>query len=51
MAYRAGEFVKVNLSDFQNKWVILFFYPRDFTFVCPTEIREFAKLQERVREV
>jgi len=45
-AYRDGEFTKVSLSDFQGKWVVLFFYPRDFTFVCPTEIREFAKLQD-----
>lgn len=44
-AYKAGEFVKLSLSDFRGKWVVFFFYPRDFTFVCPTEIREFAKLE------
>jgi alkyl hydroperoxide reductase subunit AhpC len=32
------EFGKVSLSDYQGKWLILFFYPLDFTFVCPTEI-------------
>lgn len=33
------------LADFQGKWLVLFFYPLDFTFVCPTEIRGFnAKL-------
>lgn len=43
-AYKAGEGeVKVSLSDYKGKWLVLFFYPRDFTFVCPTEIREFAK--------
>ena len=42
-AYKAGEYTKVSLSDYKGKWVVLFFYPRDFTFVCPTEIREFAK--------
>ncbi len=44
-AYTAGEFTKVSLSDYKGKYVVLFFYPRDFTFVCPTEIRAFAKLE------
>ncbi len=42
-AYHAGEFKKINLSDYRKKWVVLFFYPLDFTFVCPTEIRAFAQ--------
>jgi alkyl hydroperoxide reductase subunit AhpC len=33
---------KVNLSDYKGKWVVLFFYPLDFTFVCPTEICNFS---------
>jgi alkyl hydroperoxide reductase subunit AhpC len=37
------EFTKVSLSDYKSKWVVLFFYPLDFTFVCPTEITEFTK--------
>jgi len=37
---------EVSLSDYRGKWVVLFFYPRDFTFVCPTEIEEFAELHE-----
>ena len=41
-AYVAGQFKDVSLKDFQGKWVCLFFYPLDFTFVCPTEIRGFA---------
>lgn len=45
LAYHNGEFHDVSLKDFKGKWVILFFYPRDFTFVCPTEIKEFAKLE------
>ena len=44
-----GEFVDVKLSDYRGKWVVLFFYPLDFTFVCPTEIQGFAKHNERVR--
>lgn len=33
---------KMKLSDFKDKWVVLFFYPADFTFVCPTELEELA---------
>jgi alkyl hydroperoxide reductase subunit AhpC len=41
------EFVTVKLNDYKGKWVVLFFYPLDFTFVCPTEIIEFnERLQE-----
>ncbi|KIM63248.1 hypothetical protein SCLCIDRAFT_1214351 [Scleroderma citrinum Foug A] len=36
-----GLFKDVALSDFQGQWVVLFFYPMDFTFVCPTEILAF----------
>lgn len=36
-----GEFKKISLSDYKGKWVVLFFYPLDFTFVCPTEITQF----------
>ncbi len=46
MAYQAGQFKKVKLSDYKGKWVVLFFYPRDFTFVCPTEIRGFAQHED-----
>lgn len=38
-----NEFSTVKLSDFKGKWVCLFFYPLDFTFVCPTEIVGFNK--------
>jgi len=37
------EFRKIALSDYRGKWVVLFFYPGDFTFVCPTEIKGFNK--------
>jgi len=47
-AYKKGEkdFIKINLEDYKGSWLVLFFYPRDFTFVCPTEIKEFAKFEE-----
>ena len=36
-----GDFQKVKLSDYRGKYVVFFFYPLDFTFVCPTEIIAF----------
>ena len=36
-----GEFKDISLSDYKGKWVVLFFYPLDFTFVCPTELTQF----------
>jgi peroxiredoxin (alkyl hydroperoxide reductase subunit C) len=38
-----GEFGSVRLSDYRGNWLVLFFYPLDFTFVCPTEIKEFSR--------
>ena len=45
----AGDFKDVSLSDYQGKWVVLFFYPLDFTFVCPTEIQEFSKRHDEFK--
>jgi len=42
-AFHQGEFKRVSLKDYNGRWLVLFFYPRDFTFVCPTELRGFAK--------
>ncbi len=50
-AYVAGQFKDVSLKDFQGKWVCLFFYPLDFTFVCPTEIRGFATKEAEFKEL
>jgi peroxiredoxin (alkyl hydroperoxide reductase subunit C) len=36
-----GDFKEINLADYKGKFVVLFFYPLDFTFVCPTEITQF----------
>ncbi|MDO8626906.1 MAG: peroxiredoxin [Candidatus Diapherotrites archaeon] len=45
--YFNGEFQKIKLSDYKGKWLVLFFYPLDFTFVCPTEIQGYnAKFAE-----
>ena len=37
-----GQIQTIKLSDYKNKWKVLFFYPLDFTFVCPTEITAFS---------
>ncbi len=37
-----SDFKSIKLSDYKGKWVVLFFYPLDFTFVCPTEITAFS---------
>ena len=41
-AYRNGEFVDVSDADLKGKWSVVFFYPADFTFVCPTELGDLA---------
>ncbi len=38
-----NDFKTVSLSDYKGKWLVLFFYPLDFTFVCPTEIIEYSE--------
>ena len=45
-AYWNGEMKKVSSRDFAGKWIVLFFYPRDFTFVCPTELKGMAARAE-----
>lgn len=44
-------FKQISLTDFRGKWVVLFFYPLDFTFVCPTEIAGFGKAYEDFRDL
>ncbi len=54
-AYQKGEFKTVTNKDLAGKWAVFFFYPADFTFVCPTELGDmadnYAKLQEMGVEV
>ena len=45
-----GSFKEVSVADYRGKYVLLFFYPLDFTFVCPTEIAEFARLNPQFEE-
>ena len=54
-AFHNGEFIPVTDEDVKGKWSIFFFYPADFTFVCPTELGDlanhYAKLQQLGVEV
>ncbi|RYD50018.1 MAG: redoxin domain-containing protein, partial [Sphingomonadales bacterium] len=43
-AYKSGKFVDVSDADTKGKWAVFFFYPADFTFVCPTELEDLADI-------
>ncbi|XP_055714468.1 peroxiredoxin 1-like [Phlebotomus papatasi] len=46
-----GKFKDISLEDYQGKYLVLFFYPLDFTFVCPTEIVAFSDRIEEFRSI
>ncbi|CAG5124350.1 unnamed protein product [Candidula unifasciata] len=50
-AVHNGEFKTIRLSDYIGKYVVLFFYPLDFTFVCPTEIIAFSEKADDFRAI
>lgn len=50
-AYHNGNFKEVSKEDVLGKWSIFFFYPADFTFVCPTELGDLADHYEEFREI
>lgn len=50
-AYHNGKIVDVKLKDYKKKWVVLFFYPADFTFICPTELGELAENYEDLKKL
>ncbi len=41
-AFKQGKFIEVSDADLKGKWAVFFFYPADFTFVCPTELGDVA---------
>ncbi len=49
--YYQGEKKRYTLEDYKDKWVLLFFYPLDFTFVCPTELLELSKRHSEFEEL
>lgn len=46
----ASEPRAIRSSDLRGDWAVLFFYPRDFTFICPTEIQAFAALHQQFQD-
>ena len=50
-AFVDGDIKKISLSDYKGKWTILFFYPADFTFVCPTELGDLADNYDKIKEL
>ena len=50
-AYNGSDIVKINPANMSGKWAILFFYPADFTFVCPTELEDMAENYETFKSL
>lgn len=50
-AYKDGEFIEVSDQDLLGKWSVLFFYPADFTFVCPTELEDLQNEYENFKQL
>ncbi|TXB86246.1 redoxin domain-containing protein, partial [Mycobacterium tuberculosis] len=48
-AFQNGEFRTVSNKDIEGKWALFFFYPADFTFVCPTELEDLADKYEQLK--
>ena len=46
-----GDFKQISLSDYRGKYVMLFFYPLDFTFVCPTELHAFQEKADAFKKL
>lgn len=50
-AYHEGEVRTIKFSDYRGKWLIVMFYPADFTFVCPTELEEMAAYYPKMQKI
>lgn len=50
-AFHQGKFIEVTDKDLLGHWSIVFFYPADFTFVCPTELEDMADLYEEYKKL
>ena len=49
--YFEGKIQNFSLKDFHGKWTVLFFYPLDFTFVCPTELQQFSERHDAFKRL
>lgn len=50
-AFQNNDFIEVTQDSLKGKWAILFFYPADFTFVCPTELGDIADQYEKLQSI
>lgn len=50
-AFKQGEFIEVTEENLKGKWAVFFFYPADFTFVCPTELGDVADHYEEFQKM
>jgi peroxiredoxin len=50
-AFKQGKFVPVSNEDVAGKWAVFFFYPADFTFVCPTELEDLAGIYPTLQKM
>ena len=50
-AFQNGEFKTISNDDIKGKWAVFFFYPADFTFVCPTELVDLAEKYEHLKSI
>ena len=50
-AYHKGDFVELSEADLKGNWSVFFFYPADFTFVCPTELGDLADFYVQLKEL
>jgi len=50
-AFQNDDINKIKLSDYKGKWIVLIFYPADFTFVCPTELEDAAEHHKEIQEL
>ncbi len=50
-AFKNGEFIEVTEKDTEGRWSVFFFYPADFTFVCPTELGDVADHYEELQKL
>jgi peroxiredoxin len=50
-AFHNEQIKDIRLSDYRGKWLVLLFYPADFTFICPTELKEAGNYYERFQEL
>ena len=46
----SNAFIEISNETYKGKWLVVFFWPKDFTFVCPTEIAEFGKLNDEFKD-